>query len=60
MLKKQGASLIRMSGSGATCFGIFDTLGAAETAAAALHSERPDWYFEATETTAGGHDARAG
>ncbi|MCS0458211.1 MULTISPECIES: 4-(cytidine 5'-diphospho)-2-C-methyl-D-erythritol kinase [Rhizobium] len=60
MLKKQGASLVRMSGSGATCYGIFDTRVAAETAAAALHSERQDWYFEATETTAGGHDARAG
>ena len=60
MLKKQGASFVRMSGSGATCYGIFPTLAAAEDAAAALHSERPDWYFEATETTAGGHDAGFG
>lgn len=60
MLKKQGASLVRMSGSGATCYGIFDTLAAAEDAVAALHSERPDWYFEATETIAGGHDAKTG
>ncbi|WP_431321544.1 4-(cytidine 5'-diphospho)-2-C-methyl-D-erythritol kinase [Rhizobium sp. YTU87027] len=60
MLKKQGASFVRMSGSGATCYGIFDALTAAEDAATALHSERPDWYFEATETIAGGHDARTG
>lgn len=60
MLKKQGALFVRMSGSGATCYGIFDTLTAAEDAAAALHRERPDWYFEATETIAGGHDARTG
>ncbi len=60
MLTKQGASFVRMSGSGATCYGIFDTLAAAERAATALHSERPDWYFEATETIAGAHDARTG
>ncbi|MBW9115954.1 4-(cytidine 5'-diphospho)-2-C-methyl-D-erythritol kinase [Rhizobium cauense] len=60
MLAKQGAAFVRMSGSGATCYGIFDTLAAAEAAAAALRSKRPDWYFEATETIAGGHDARAG
>jgi 4-diphosphocytidyl-2-C-methyl-D-erythritol kinase len=58
MLKMQGASFVRMSGSGATCYGIFDTLAAAKDAAAALHSKRPDWYFESTETIAGGHDAR--
>ncbi|CCM74619.1 4-(cytidine 5'-diphospho)-2-C-methyl-D-erythritol kinase [Rhizobium mesoamericanum] len=57
MLNDQGASFVRMSGSGATCYGIFDTLTAAEEAATALRSERPDWYFEATETTVGGRDA---
>lgn len=56
MLKEHGAAFVRMSGSGATCFGIFETVAAAEDAARALHSERPDWYFEATETLAGdGH-----
>jgi 4-diphosphocytidyl-2-C-methyl-D-erythritol kinase len=42
-----------MSGSGATCFGIFDTIEQAEAAAALLHRQRPDWYFQATETIAG-------
>ncbi|MHC2572512.1 4-(cytidine 5'-diphospho)-2-C-methyl-D-erythritol kinase [Rhizobium leguminosarum] len=54
MLQANGALLTRMSGSGATCFGIFATMAAAEDAAAALHDERPDWYFQATETVSGG------
>ncbi|RDJ14767.1 4-(cytidine 5'-diphospho)-2-C-methyl-D-erythritol kinase [Rhizobium grahamii] len=60
MLRTRGASLVRMSGSGATCYGIFETLAAAQDAASVLHNERPGWYFEATETIAGGRDARAG
>lgn len=59
MLAGHGASFVRMSGSGATCFGIFETFAAAEAAAKALHSLRPDWYFQATETVGGGHDGRA-
>lgn len=54
MLQAHGALLTRMSGSGATCFGIFTTMTAAEDAAAALHGARPDWYFQATETISGG------
>jgi len=54
MLQARGAALTRMSGSGATCFGIFATMAAARHAAAALHDERPDWYFQATETVSGG------
>ncbi|TAY50744.1 4-(cytidine 5'-diphospho)-2-C-methyl-D-erythritol kinase [Rhizobium leguminosarum] len=54
MLRAHGALLTRMSGSGATCFGIFATMAAAEDAAAALHDARPDWYFQATETVSGG------
>ncbi|HWT60261.1 MAG TPA: 4-(cytidine 5'-diphospho)-2-C-methyl-D-erythritol kinase, partial [Rhizobium sp.] len=54
MLQAQGALLTRMSGSGATCFGIFTSMAAAQEAAAALHGERPDWYFQATETVSGG------
>ncbi|AIC26067.1 4-diphosphocytidyl-2-C-methyl-D-erythritol kinase [Rhizobium etli bv. mimosae str. IE4771] len=54
MLQAQGALITRMSGSGATCFGIFSTMAAAQGAAAALHGERPDWYVQATETVSGG------
>ncbi|MDC9808121.1 4-(cytidine 5'-diphospho)-2-C-methyl-D-erythritol kinase [Rhizobium binxianense] len=54
MLQARGALLTRMSGSGATCFGIFATMAAAQEAVAALHGEQPDWYFQATETVSGG------
>jgi 4-diphosphocytidyl-2-C-methyl-D-erythritol kinase len=53
LLAESGAGLVRMSGSGATCFGIFPSLAAAEAAEQQLHSQRPDWYFQATETAAG-------
>jgi 4-diphosphocytidyl-2-C-methyl-D-erythritol kinase len=54
MLEEEGALLVRMSGSGATCFGIFENNAEAERAGAALHRWRPDWYFQVTETLAGG------
>lgn len=54
MLTAEGALFTRMSGSGATCFGIFETPVAALRAAERLHAARPDWYFQATETFAGG------
>lgn len=53
MLEQQGALLTRMSGSGATCFGLFGDRAQAAAAAAALHRMKPDWYFRATETIAG-------
>jgi len=37
-----GARLIRMSGSGATCFALFDSMEAADAAAASLSGQRPD------------------
>lgn len=49
-LQEQGATLVRMSGSGATCFGIFPCFEAAQKAEAALAAQRPDWYFKATMT----------
>jgi 4-diphosphocytidyl-2-C-methyl-D-erythritol kinase len=36
--------LARMSGSGATCFGLFASRDGARNAAAAIGSERPDWW----------------
>ena len=53
LLAEQGPRLVRMSGSGATCFALFDDLRAAEAAATSLRLKRPDWYFQATTTTAG-------
>jgi 4-diphosphocytidyl-2-C-methyl-D-erythritol kinase len=53
LLRSRGAVLTRMSGSGATCFGIFDSRRSADHAASMLQAERPDWYFASTETIAG-------
>ena len=43
-----GARLARMSGSGSTCFALFDTPAAAADAAGTLRSGRPDWWVAAT------------
>lgn len=40
----QGCLLARMSGSGATCFGLFASPSDAAAAAAALRDEQPDWW----------------
>jgi 4-diphosphocytidyl-2-C-methyl-D-erythritol kinase len=42
-----GCKLARMSGSGATCFGLFSEAGA-QAAAQTLHSQHPDWWVRAT------------
>jgi 4-diphosphocytidyl-2-C-methyl-D-erythritol kinase len=47
------ALLVRMSGSGATCFALYSRIGQAQDAAAALHRAKPGWYFQATTTTRG-------
>ena len=44
-----GARLARMSGSGATCFALFDTIEAASTAQATLHADHSDWWVAATQ-----------
>jgi len=50
-LADQGAQFARMSGSGATCFGIYDDAQSAARAATAIASNHPDWFVTATETT---------
>lgn len=54
LLSHEGAILVRMSGSGATCFGIFPSINAARQAETSLRTKRPDWYFQATMTRTGG------
>ena len=44
----EGALLSRMSGSGATCFGLFDNDEAAERAATAMRAQNPRWWVTAT------------
>lgn len=43
----QGCLMARMSGSGATCFGLFAEAGAARSAASALAAECPAWWIRA-------------
>jgi 4-diphosphocytidyl-2-C-methyl-D-erythritol kinase len=54
LMEAEDALLVRMSGSGATCFALYPTIEQARTAAAALHRAKPGWYFQATTTMAGG------
>ncbi len=42
-----GVLLARMSGSGATCFGLFATAEEARAAATAIGAEEPDWWTAA-------------
>jgi len=44
----EGALLSRMSGSGATCFGLFDSDFAATEAATAMRAQNPGWWVTAT------------
>jgi 4-diphosphocytidyl-2-C-methyl-D-erythritol kinase len=46
--KLDGCRLSRMSGSGATCFGLFDSTHSAQAAARTLHVGYPDWWVRAT------------
>lgn len=43
-----GVRVLRMSGSGATCFALFETFDAAESAATRLQAQYPDWWVRAT------------
>jgi 4-diphosphocytidyl-2-C-methyl-D-erythritol kinase len=45
----KGCRLARMSGSGATCFGLFGTAPAAAAAARVLRAKHPGWWVRATK-----------
>lgn len=47
-LRAHHAAFARMSGSGATCFGLFETQAQAQSAAAAIRLSRPGWFIAAT------------
>lgn len=42
------AALARMTGSGATCYGLYRSMDAAEAAAARIGATRPDWFVTST------------
>ncbi len=53
LLRQSLAGYVRMSGSGATCFGLYETEAAAMKAALALSVYRPNWYVLLTRTVPG-------
>ena len=46
---QHGCMLTRMSGSGATCFALFEGADASETAAMALRRSHPEWWVARTD-----------
>jgi 4-diphosphocytidyl-2-C-methyl-D-erythritol kinase len=50
-LKKAGAHFTRMSGSGATCFGLFESGNLAKRAASEIRKRKPAWFVAATRNT---------
>jgi 4-diphosphocytidyl-2-C-methyl-D-erythritol kinase len=46
--QSQGCRIARMSGSGATCFGLFESARKAAAAARWLRAEHPSWWIRAT------------
>jgi len=53
LLRQSLAGFVRMSGSGATCFGLYESESAAMKAALALSAYRPNWYVLLTRTVPG-------
>jgi 4-diphosphocytidyl-2-C-methyl-D-erythritol kinase len=49
---RPGCLVARLSGSGPTCYGIFDADEAASEAAAVIASAHPDWWVQATQVGA--------
>lgn len=49
-LKKAGAAFARMSGSGATCFGLFETGNVGKRAAIDIRGCHPGWFVAATRS----------
>ncbi len=52
-LAQTGASLVRMSGSGASCFGLYESTAARDEAAAVLSTRNPNWYVLACNSIRG-------
>jgi len=48
LASQSGCQLARMSGSGATCFGLFESDRALRQAEAAIRTQAPDWWIEPT------------
>ncbi|AVO38302.1 4-(cytidine 5'-diphospho)-2-C-methyl-D-erythritol kinase [Pukyongiella litopenaei] len=55
-LGDSGAALVRMSGSGATCFGLFTDTATARQAAGQIAAANPGWWVRSTILGAAHHD----
>jgi len=55
-LLQAGAAFVRMSGSGATCFGLFTTVAERDVAAGVLSTQNPNWYVLACNSVSGEED----
>lgn len=44
LAEQPGAELVRMSGSGATCFALFESVAARDAAATTIQTSHPDWW----------------
>ncbi|AKI01539.1 4-diphosphocytidyl-2-C-methyl-D-erythritol kinase [Hoeflea sp. IMCC20628] len=53
-VRDSGAQFVRMSGSGASCFGLYQSTEAAQDAAQRLRDEQPSWFIQATQTLSQG------
>lgn len=53
-LRRADAGFVRMSGSGATCFGLFETGNVAKRAAAVIRARHPHWFVAATRSMPSG------
>lgn len=51
LVAQPGCQLARMSGSGATCYGVFASLSQAQTAAASLSHAQPKWWVQPATLT---------
>lgn len=49
-LDRAGSGFSRMSGSGATCYGLFETGNVAKRAAAVIRARNPGWFVAATRS----------
>ena len=48
IMAQEHCQLARMSGSGATCFGLFDAIEQAQSAGIAIKTQHPDWWVVST------------
>jgi len=53
LVQMPGVRLLRLSGSGATCFALFETPAAAHVMAGFIAQEHPDWWVRACELNVG-------